>query len=175
MRYLYAEDNPVDADLLLAHFAAAEPEVRIEVVDRGDQCLERLAGVISHGSMLLAMPLFVPIAVLILFPLIGGSSRFVRHTAIQAFMFQILVTVLGGLLLGLAGAAFGLPFITAVVPVLGLVLGPLAALISWPVALVFGLIGGLVLLWGLWIELVATWKAFNGEPYRMPIVGGFGA
>jgi uncharacterized membrane protein len=137
--------------------------------------LERLAGVISHGSMLLAMPLFVPVAVLVVSLLVQGRSSFVRHTAIQALLFQLLITLVGGLLLGIAGVAWGLPFITAVVPVLGLILGPLAALISWPVALVFAVLGGLVVLWGLWIELVATWKAFNGEPYRMPIVGGFGA
>lgn len=136
---------------------------------------ERLAGVISHGSMLLAMPLFIPVVVLLIFPLIQPGSRFVRHTAIQALLFQLVITVVAGLLLGIAGVAWGLPFITAVVPILGVVLGPLAALISWPVALVFAVLGGLVLLWGLWIELVATWKAFNGEPYRMPLVGGFGA
>lgn len=136
---------------------------------------ERLAGVISHGSMLLGLPLFVPVAVLILYPLVGGRSAFVRHTAVQALLFQLLVTVLSGLLLGIAGAAFGLPFITAVVPILGVLLAPVAALIGWPVALAFAILGGLTLIWGLWVELVATWKAFNGEPYRMPIVGGFGA
>jgi uncharacterized membrane protein len=136
---------------------------------------ERLAGVISHGSMLIGMPLFVPVIVLLIFPLIQPGSRFVRHTAIQALLFQLLITVVGGLLLGIASAAFSLPIISAVVPVLGLILAPIAAIVSWPVALVFGIIGGLVLLWGLWIELVATWKAFNGEPYRMPVVGGFGS
>jgi uncharacterized membrane protein len=135
---------------------------------------ERLAGVISHGSMLIGLPLFVPVIVLVIFPLIRPGSRFVRHTAIQALLFQLLITVVGGLLLGIASAAFSLPIISAVVPVLGLILAPLAAIVSWPVALIFGLIGGLVLLWGLWIEVVATWKAFNGEPYRMPVVGGFG-
>lgn len=136
---------------------------------------ERLAGVISHGSMLLGMPLFVPVLVLVLFPLIQRSTPFVRHTAIQALLFQLLIMLVSGLLLGIAGAAWGLPFVTAVVPILGVLLGPIAALISWPVALIFMIIGGLVLLWGLWIEIVATWKAFNGQPYRMPIVGGFGA
>lgn len=135
---------------------------------------ERLAGVISHGSMLLAMPLFVPVLVLLLFPLVGRSSAFVRHTAIQALLFQLLIMLVSGLLLGISGAFWGLPFITAVVPILGVVLGPIAALISWPVALGFMVVGGLVLLWGLWIELVATVKAFNGTPYRMPVVGGFG-
>lgn len=135
---------------------------------------ERLAGVISHGSMLLGLPLFVPVVVLLLFPLIGYNSRFVRHTAIQALLFQLFIMLVAGLLLGIASAAGSLPFLTAVVPILGIVLAPIAALISWPVAILFGIIGGLVLLWGLWIELVATWKAFNGAPYRMPVVGGFG-
>ena len=43
MRYLYAEDNPIDADLLCAHFAMFAPDVRIEVVDNGSQCLQTLA------------------------------------------------------------------------------------------------------------------------------------
>lgn len=43
MRYLYAEDNPVDADLLCARFATLAPDVRIEVVDSGALCLQKLA------------------------------------------------------------------------------------------------------------------------------------
>lgn len=43
MRYLYAEDNPVDADILCAHFAMFAPDVRIEIVDNGAQCLHRLS------------------------------------------------------------------------------------------------------------------------------------
>jgi len=43
MRYLYAEDNPIDADLLCAHFAMFAPEVRVELVDTGAQCLQMLA------------------------------------------------------------------------------------------------------------------------------------
>ena len=135
---------------------------------------ERLAGVISHGSMLLAMPLFIPLVVLLVYPLLGGSSRFVRHTAIQALLFQLLIAVVGGLLLGIAGLFWGVPFLTAAIPPLAVLLGPLLALLSWPVALLFLLAGGAVVVWGLWIELVATYKAFRGVPYRMPIVGGFG-
>jgi uncharacterized membrane protein len=136
---------------------------------------ERLAGVISHGSMLLAMPLFVPILVLLIFPLIQPGSRFVRHTAIQALLFQLVIGVVCGVLFGIGGLAFGFSAFMLAIPVLGLILGPLSALISWPVGVIFLVLGGLFALWGLWIELVATWKAFNGEPYRMPIVGGFGA
>jgi len=51
MRYLYAEDNPVDADLLCAHFAVVEPEVRIDVVDSGEQCLKLLAS--EHFDLVL--------------------------------------------------------------------------------------------------------------------------
>jgi DNA-binding NtrC family response regulator/signal transduction histidine kinase len=43
MRYLYAEDNPADADLLREHFAEADPGVAVEVVDSGESCLHRLS------------------------------------------------------------------------------------------------------------------------------------
>jgi len=67
-----------------------------------------------------------------------------------------------------------LAWITGAVPLLGLILGPLTALLSWPAALVFLVIGAGIFLWGVVIEAIATWKAFSGEPYRMPIVGGLG-
>jgi uncharacterized membrane protein len=137
--------------------------------------LERLAGVISHGSMLAGFPLFVPIVVLLVFPLLGGNSRFVRHTAVQALLFQLMVTVVGGILLGIAGTFFAAPFLTAVFPPLLVIFGPIVAVLTWPIALIFALLGGAFVVWGVWIELVATWKAFKGEQYRMPIVGGFGA
>lgn len=43
MRYLYAEDNPADADLMREHFAQVEPGVAIEVADSGELCLQRLS------------------------------------------------------------------------------------------------------------------------------------
>src|SRR4029453_615839 len=42
-RVLYAEDNALDADLTRAHFQQNAPDFEIEVVDRGDRCLARLA------------------------------------------------------------------------------------------------------------------------------------
>lgn len=126
---------------------------------------ERLAGVISHGSMLLAMPIVIPLVVLVIHPFLIGPSRFARHTAIQALLFQLLVTVVSGTLLAITSFMFlALPSVF-----------PPFALFSWPLAAVFGLLGGLVLLWGGFIEVVATYKAFAGEPYRMPIVGSIGA
>ena len=135
---------------------------------------ERLAGVVAHGSMLLAMPLIWPVAVFCVSFLMGAGGRYARSAALQALFFQLLVTIVGGGMLSLSLGFFGLAWITGAVPLLGLILGPLTALLSWPAALLFAVIGGLFFLWGIWIEAVATWKSFNGDPYRMPIVGGLG-
>jgi PAS domain S-box-containing protein len=43
LRVLYAEDDPVDADLTQEHFASVAPDVVLDVVDSGEQCLARLA------------------------------------------------------------------------------------------------------------------------------------
>src|SRR5437764_857255 len=43
LRVLYAEDNAADADLTKEYLAHIAPDVVIEVVDRGEQCLARLA------------------------------------------------------------------------------------------------------------------------------------
>ena len=42
MRVLYAEDNPLDADLTTAYFRATVPEFELEVVHTGEECLARL-------------------------------------------------------------------------------------------------------------------------------------
>jgi PAS domain S-box-containing protein len=42
LRVLYAEDNPADADLTKSHFALNAPEVDLECVDTGRECLSRL-------------------------------------------------------------------------------------------------------------------------------------
>lgn len=135
---------------------------------------DRLAAVVSHGSMLFAMPLVVPVIVFLLAPMFS-NARYVRGTALQALLFQLVITLLGGLLLGVAGVFFSAAWVMSAIPLLGLIFGPLTALIGWPVAAVLGLAGLVVAIWGLCIEVVAVWKAFKGEPYRMPIVGGFGA
>jgi len=43
LRILYAEDNPLDADLTRTHFSEYAPELVIEVVETGRGCLDRLA------------------------------------------------------------------------------------------------------------------------------------
>ena len=40
---LYAEDSVVDGDLTTSHFNARAPQLDLEVVDSGQQCLARLA------------------------------------------------------------------------------------------------------------------------------------
>ncbi len=42
VRVLYAEDNPTDADLTKAHFALHAPDIAIDLVDTGRECLSRL-------------------------------------------------------------------------------------------------------------------------------------
>ena len=43
LKLLYAEDNPQDADLTSMHFARVAPDLRLEIVETGSHCLERLA------------------------------------------------------------------------------------------------------------------------------------
>jgi CheY-like chemotaxis protein len=42
LRVLYAEDNGADADLTKTHFELHAPEIALEIVDTGQQCLVRL-------------------------------------------------------------------------------------------------------------------------------------
>jgi signal transduction histidine kinase/DNA-binding NtrC family response regulator len=43
-RILYAEDNPMDADLTRQHFAGNAPDFELEIAETGRACLERLSG-----------------------------------------------------------------------------------------------------------------------------------
>ena len=51
-RLLYAEDNPLDAELTLTHFAEYAPGIEIEVVSTGQSCIARL-GEASFDLLLL--------------------------------------------------------------------------------------------------------------------------
>lgn len=115
--------------------------------------LERLAAAASHASLVLAMPFLLPLLVLVLYPLLGPPSPYVREQSIQALLFHLLITVVGGGLLGLGGLLA-------------------STIIGLPLALPCWLVGGGVTLWGWVISLIATIKACQGVPYRMPVVGG---
>lgn len=52
LRVLYAEDNPLDADLTCSHFAQVAPEIAIDVVETGTLCLEHLTAS-AHDLLLL--------------------------------------------------------------------------------------------------------------------------
>lgn len=43
LHFLYAEDNPQDADLTRQHFALTAPDIQLEIVASGASCLEKLA------------------------------------------------------------------------------------------------------------------------------------
>ena len=42
LRLLYAEDNPLDADLALSHFRQTAPDLQVEILGTGELCRERL-------------------------------------------------------------------------------------------------------------------------------------
>jgi uncharacterized membrane protein len=118
--------------------------------------MERLAAAASHGAMILAAPFLLPLAIYILFPLLGGSSPYVRHQAVQAMLFHLFFL-------------FGTTVFGSVTMFLLHIL-----IIGWPFAAVTGLAGGIFFIWGCVVMLIATVRAFQGRPYRMPVVGGWG-
>jgi len=118
--------------------------------------LERLAAASCHGAMLLMMPFMLPLAVFILYPLLGGSSPYVRHQAVQAMLFHLFFLFGTSVLGGVTAFLFHI------------------VLIGWPFAAVTGLAAAVFFLWGCVVMFIATVRAFQGRPYRMPIVGGLG-
>lgn len=127
---------------------------------------ERLAAVASHASLLLGIPLVGPLAVLLVFPMLQPASAYVRNQALQAFMFHLLLTIVGGVLGAGASALFGFTFLF---PPFTWIF----ALLNWPLALALVLVAGGLFIWGVAIALVASLKAFLGEPYTLPIVGSW--
>jgi uncharacterized Tic20 family protein len=132
---------------------------------------ERAAATACHGAVFLGMPFLLPFAIWLLFPLLGEPSTYVRHQAVQAMLFHVLVTVVG--------SAF---FVAVVIAFFGSIAASALAStftrwlhMAWPVTFAVLIAGGLFLAWATIIMLIATWKAAVGRPYRMPLVGGFGA
>lgn len=116
---------------------------------------ERLLAVVSHSAIFWG-PLLVPLAVLLLRPLITPDSYYVRHQSMQALLWHLFAWIIGG---ALWGVAWGL----MIIPILGWIAG---ALLMIP--------AGLFTIWTLWIALVATIRGFQGRPYQLPIVGNIG-
>ncbi|MDB5101074.1 MAG: hypothetical protein JWM80_5495 [Cyanobacteria bacterium RYN_339] len=118
--------------------------------------IERLAAASCHGAMILALPFLLPLGIYILYPLLGGTSAYVRHQALQAMLFHL----------------FFLFITTAFTSVTVFLLHII--ILGWPFAAVTGLAGGIFFLWGCVVMVIATLRAFQGRPYRMPLVGGWG-
>lgn len=130
---------------------------------------ERAAAAFAHAGAFLAMPFVLPIAIWAWFSFVQRSA-YVRHQALQAAVFHLLVTVAGGVFATVIAVAFFGSLIASI----------LAESITrwlymaWPVTIGIGVIAGLFTLWSTIVMVVAVVKAALGQPYRMPIVGGFG-
>lgn len=116
---------------------------------------ERLAAAAAHGALALASPFLLPVVIFFLYPIAFGPSAYVRHQSLQAALFHLFFMFLTTM--------FG----TATVFFLHILI------IGWPFALVTGLLGGAFGVWGVIVMVIATWRSFQGLPYRMPVVGNF--
>jgi uncharacterized protein len=103
---------------------------------------ERTWAMIAHLSILgnLITGFLGPVAALIIYLVFKERSRYVAYQSMQAFVFQLLWWVGGGVVAGIAWAISGI--LTAVL--VGLLCMPVACLISFiPMgALVYGIIAG---------------------------------
>ena len=130
---------------------------------------ERAAAAFAHAGAFLMMPFVLPLAIWAYFSAVQPSA-YVRHQALQAMLFHLIVTVATGVFLTVLVAMF-----------FGSLLASAFAesvtrwlYMAWPVTLGVGVIAGLFTVWSTIVMVVAVVKAALGQPYRMPIVGGFG-
>jgi uncharacterized Tic20 family protein len=104
---------------------------------------ERTWAMLAHLSVLLNLVtgFLGPIAALVIYLVYKDRSRYVAYQALQAFIFQLVAWVGGGVLVGLAWAVSGI--LSAVL--IGLLCMPFACVLSFlPLgALVYGVIGGI--------------------------------
>lgn len=130
---------------------------------------ERAAAAFAHAGAFLLLPFLLPLGIWLYFSAVQPSA-YVRHQAVQAMLFHLIVTV--------ASSIFGMVLLVAL-------FGSFVATIfaesltrwlymAWPVTLGIGVIAGLFTVWSTIVMVVAVVKAAQGQPYRMPIVGGFG-
>lgn len=127
---------------------------------------ERAAGAISHGSLLLGLPVLVPLAIYLLYPVVLDRSEYVKQQALQSLVFHVIASAIAGALVVVA-IMFGLFAIVGA----ALNEGPLPS--TWIWAFVALLAAMLVILWASILELVATVQALRGRPYSLPIVGAW--
>jgi len=103
---------------------------------------ERTWAMLAHLSVLanLATGFLGPVIALVIYMVYKDRSRYVAYQSMQAFVFQLIAWVGGGILVGAAWVISGI--LTAVF--IGLLCMPVACLLSFlPLgALVYGIIGG---------------------------------
>lgn len=113
---------------------------------------ERLWAALAHASVLLnlASGFLGVIAALVIYLVYKDRSRYVADHAKQAFVFQLVWWVGGGILAGIAWAAVGVLSMFLI----GLLCIPIALIISlFPLAaVVYGVVGAL--------------QAYEGKPFR---------
>jgi len=135
---------------------------------------ERAAAAIAHAAFFLGMPFVLPLAIWALFPIVQPSA-YVRHQAVQAMIFHVVTLVITTIfgtfvVLGLFASFFG-SLIAAGSPAHS-ILQWLHA--SWPITIAGTLAFGAFWLWTLVVMVIAVVKVASGQPYRMPLTGGFG-
>jgi uncharacterized membrane protein len=117
---------------------------------------ERIAAAACHGAFVFALPFVLPLIIYFLFPIVQPQSVYVRHQALQAGLYHLFVFFIGTVL-------FGIGHVFLLIPILG-----------WPFAAFFYLLGAVFCVWAFVVMFIATMRAFQGRPYKMPLVGNWG-
>lgn len=130
---------------------------------------ERTAAAFAHAGAFLFMPFVLPLGIWAYFSVVQPSA-YVRHQAVQAMLFHLLFTVATSLF----GTLLVIMFFSSVIASVVAESITRWLYLAWPVTLGVGAIAGLFTLWATIVMVVAVVKASQGQPYRMPLVGGFG-
>lgn len=134
-----------------------------------------LAGA-AHGSMLLGIPFLLPIATLVWATAVQPSS-YVKNQSLQALVFHAVTTFVGGALFVAAGLFGFFPLFLAIWAAVQTGADPNAAIesipVNWAMMGLFIFLGAAFLVWSSLLALIATVRAFQGRPFRYPLIGQF--
>lgn len=129
--------------------------------------VDRVMGVICHGTFVLGIPVAGPVVVLLFAGLTGVMSPYIRQQAIQALVFQLVAMVIFS---GLMGAAVMIGLQDVLEASLSGAPPPDGAVD----ALLAALIGLLFLLVVAIIACKALIRTLAGRPYSLPMLGRLG-
>ena len=126
--------------------------------------IERFVAAACHGALVVGMPFILPFCVW-LGTFVLPTTHYVRNQAMQALLFHaFFLLVSTGAIFGFHAAGFA-----AILGFFGVVFHPL--LLAWPIALALAVGCSLLLLWCVMVMFIATLRALQGQPYRVPVVG----